>query len=559
MSRDIGREMPSMKKGLFISIFLYVLCFSATIASASGMNLQVKSDRRGEITINAQTGNESSEYIFAVITDKSGSEKSFTVSDFKTKAYSVGQTMSDSKGEFELKLRLTANYRSGEYKCVVITTSGVRGDSLFYYYSPYDVKDALGQLAEYTLEQTNGFIETYEKNEVILGTQASLYKTEGFDKDLFARIMINSRPGGGYTDVEIFNKCFYQAEHMVELNKQNNKNEIDKYILDNRSALDIDDRYITASEQARMIACERIKGIESAKVLSNTILNTLSFSEFVYAQYWNDYILLLQKYSDIIILDNASAEKLKKLSIDDVCQKMYGDRNSFNSPSDVLVSYKAAIDKLYKDKSGDTSNNTSSGGSGTSSSGGITPFVPGRVDTDITPDRFSDLDGYDWAKKAIYSLSDSGVVSGYEDGTFRPYANITREEFIKMIVCSYQMTVTGDISAFKDVEDGAWYCKYIELGVGNGIIYGISDSEFGVGMPITRQDLAVIAYRAMKLDDEENTDGTFGDMNSVSDYAKKAVVRLAEMNILAGDENGNFRPEDNATRAEAARILFLIK
>ena len=78
---------------------------------------------------------------------------------------------------------------------------------------------------------------------------------------------------------------------------------------------------------------------------------------------------------------------------------------------------------------------------------------------------------------------------------------------------------------------------------------------FGIGDNVTRQDMAVIIFRAAQLKASEKTAG-FSDFEKISDYAKEAVSALYSAKVLSGTGNGNFEPVKFATRAEAAKMIY---
>ncbi|MDY4212287.1 MAG: S-layer homology domain-containing protein, partial [Eubacteriales bacterium] len=83
---------------------------------------------------------------------------------------------------------------------------------------------------------------------------------------------------------------------------------------------------------------------------------------------------------------------------------------------------------------------------------------------------------------------------------------------------------------------------------------------FGIGMNITREDMAVMIYRAYRLNvkkiGEYEKEFAFADDENISDYAKEAVYVLKNMSVINGTDNGNFAPKSLATRAEASKMLY---
>ncbi|MDO5311700.1 MAG: S-layer homology domain-containing protein, partial [Clostridia bacterium] len=207
-----------------------------------------------------------------------------------------------------------------------------------------------------------------------------------------------------------------------------------------------------------------------------------------------------------------------------------------------------------------------SGGSGGSSSGGSgTPFTavsdPSHM---VQPPKeaeeklFEDIDGFEWAETAITALYEKGIISGREPKRFCPENGITREEFVKLLVLLFKVKETDERdNTFSDCVEGEWYYPYIRTAYTVGIVNGISDTEFGVGQNITRQDAAVMIKNCMeKYEVQRNAAAEFSDMSEVSDYAKDAVRSMREYGIITGYEDNSFRPENYITRAEAAKLIF---
>lgn len=186
-------------------------------------------------------------------------------------------------------------------------------------------------------------------------------------------------------------------------------------------------------------------------------------------------------------------------------------------------------------------------------------YVPKGYDEETLV--FNDMEGYDWAIESVQGLFAKGIVSGRESGKFVPNDTVLREEFVKMIVKSFELSVVGDKPPFKDVDENDWYNQFVVCAYNSGIVSGYSDTEFGIGDAVSREDIAVMILRAIDVCDYtlKNTaagDITFNDEGDISDYAKDAVKKLAQAGIINGDENGNFNPKQSATRAETAKILW---
>ncbi len=170
------------------------------------------------------------------------------------------------------------------------------------------------------------------------------------------------------------------------------------------------------------------------------------------------------------------------------------------------------------------------------------------------------VDAKGWGKDYIEALFRRGIISGKSAGVFAPEAQITREEFVKLAVELFDLTDTSLTCEFSDVAANAWYTPYIASAKHHGIVNGISEERFGVGAPITRQDMCKILYGMlvkMELTGKTGEDAlTFHDAASIAPYATEAVSALVELGIINGDDKGNFNPTANATRQEAAKLIY---
>lgn len=230
----------------------------------------------------------------------------------------------------------------------------------------------------------------------------------------------------------------------------------------------------------------------------------------------------------------------------------------------------ALLEKAYKKATGEGS---SGGGGGGSSAGGVGNSVPskttyasavqgaGGTDTkaEVT-NVFADLSIEHWAAEAVAYLKSKGVVSGNENGLFEPERSITREEFAKMLVNICGIETDGADTDFADADKNGWYRDYIGAAANAGIVNGIGEGKFGVGQNIIRQDMAVMAaraieYKKIELAKEKEYQG-FADEYDISGYAKENIEELFEAGVLNGKGGNMFDPFGNATRAEAAKIIY---
>ena len=108
--------------------------------------------------------------------------------------------------------------------------------------------------------------------------------------------------------------------------------------------------------------------------------------------------------------------------------------------------------------------------------------------SDVTPDK--------WFNNAISTLSNGGILSGYEDGTFQPNKKITRAEFATMAVRFFSASYDGE-DLFPDI-DKHWAQEYINTAASQGIINGYEDGTFRPDQPITRAEAMTIVNRVLE-------------------------------------------------------------
>lgn len=197
-----------------------------------------------------------------------------------------------------------------------------------------------------------------------------------------------------------------------------------------------------------------------------------------------------------------------------------------------------------------------SGASG--SSGGLGYVeVPQNPNDVSVKDVFKDLDGYDWATEAIDMLYSNGVINGKSEGRFVPGDNVTRAEFVKMIIGLYGISTDGAECNFKDVNKD-WSYPFIAAAFQSGVVVGVNDDEFKPNANITREEAAVIVYKV--LIHIGNKDfamaSSFSDDGSISPWAAEAIYALKGIGVINGKGENMFFPKDNMTRAEAAKIIF---
>ena len=173
---------------------------------------------------------------------------------------------------------------------------------------------------------------------------------------------------------------------------------------------------------------------------------------------------------------------------------------------------------------------------------------------------FNDMGGFEWAHEAVQSLYEKGIVKGVGSSLFAPEREVTRAEFVTMLMRGFGLVGTEASCNYGDVKDGDWYYHAIASASAMGIVNGYPDGTFGVDEHITRQDMTVMCVRlaecvALELKAVKEYD-SFSDQGAIADYAKASVETLNKAGIVNGTGEGAFSPKGVANRAQAAKIIY---
>lgn len=164
---------------------------------------------------------------------------------------------------------------------------------------------------------------------------------------------------------------------------------------------------------------------------------------------------------------------------------------------------------------------------------------------------FSDIPSDAWYGSFVSTLVLKGVIGGYEDGTFRPGNSITRAEFAKMVCFAKDWTLENPSKAsFADIRRSHWAFEYVETAKAHGTLTGYPDGLFNPGRTITRAEIAAIIARTLSLA-PRSSDLT----DSAQHWAAGFVGACVKTGIITGYPDKTFRPDNTATRAEAAKMI----
>ena len=188
----------------------------------------------------------------------------------------------------------------------------------------------------------------------------------------------------------------------------------------------------------------------------------------------------------------------------------------------------------------------------------------GQVTVTVTfeqaPLPFPDVTEGDWFYDAVRYAYETGLMDGVGDSLFAPNSQTTRAQLVTILYRLAGEPEPGGDSGFADVETGTWYTDAVAWAAENGIVNGVSDTEFAPGDDITREQLAAILYRyaaCQGYDVSQRADlSGFGDASSISDYAQEALSWAHAQGLVLGFEDGSLRPQGTASRAQIAAVLM---
>lgn len=171
--------------------------------------------------------------------------------------------------------------------------------------------------------------------------------------------------------------------------------------------------------------------------------------------------------------------------------------------------------------------------------------------TTMIANTFTDIQNSDWFAEAVKKMSESGIIKGYPDGTFKPDNPVTNGEFIKLIT----VATTG-----KDVgnsQTGHWAENYYNKGIELGLFTeaDILKNQLGEGIP--RQVMALLIannFKGIKVDNYDLIQDSIMDLEE-SRYYQHEIIKAYGLGILTGYPDGTYKPDGTLTRAESTTVI----
>lgn len=470
---------------------------------------------------------------------------------------------------------------SGEYRILVRADGGEICEKRFSFVSKPERENVLSTVNAMNAQTAPGeLLQMFEIGSgsrnafVCMGTPVSLLEglsTQAKEKSLKKLLEMKD---GDFTE-ETFNVAYIKSVGIEAINGGTaDKTEEIVYLLNpqygGKGFSEI------ADEKLKKWVCEIVgenKPYENAAAFESTYKMANILYEFNNARYSTLERLFASNASEIGISGTAlyqsycSMETNRKTAVNE-----YIVRALAASPARTYAAVSQALKAGIENGSslpsgGNTGGNIGGGGGNGGGGGGFAGSgetknvgsvgAPSNAQTVFQSAKYSDIENVSWAIRAIEALTDAGIVSGTGGGKFEPERIVTREEFVKMVVLAVGLKDENQNLNFSDVKKGSWAESFIKIAVKAGIITGESEGVFGVGKPLSRQDMAVIACRAGRGNQAAKREKMeFSDSGEISDYAKSSVETLYMAELINGFENNTFRPFELCTRAMAAQVIY---
>ena len=182
------------------------------------------------------------------------------------------------------------------------------------------------------------------------------------------------------------------------------------------------------------------------------------------------------------------------------------------------------------------------------------------VDPEPSSMPFTDVSENAWYYNAVRYVYENGMMQGISDTEFAPTSSMNRAMIVTVLHRLENTPVTTNTNQFTDVESNQWYTEAVQWAFENDIVNGYSSDKFAPMDNVTREQLAVILYNYTNYKGG-NTDivddlTAFKDADDISDWSKNAISWAVGSGLLSGKGNGILDPKGTATRAEVAQILM---
>jgi hypothetical protein len=184
----------------------------------------------------------------------------------------------------------------------------------------------------------------------------------------------------------------------------------------------------------------------------------------------------------------------------------------------------------------------------------VSPYI---VQVDVPPPLFTDITGH-WAAEFIQGLGSQNLISGFEDGSFRPDIGINRAQYAALIVSAFNPTPLRDPIRFSDVPADYWARPAIEQAYRGGFISGFPDGTFKPNDSVLRLQVLLSLVSGLKISPGDvSTLSAYDDRNAIPPNAQDEVAAATKARLVVNHPNvRQLNPQRAATRAEVASMVY---
>lgn len=177
------------------------------------------------------------------------------------------------------------------------------------------------------------------------------------------------------------------------------------------------------------------------------------------------------------------------------------------------------------------------------------------------PADLKDLKPGNWYYTEVAGAVELGLFQGISDSEFGVNMQMTRAQFVTALARLCGVPNPSDrVERFTDVPKGAWHSPYVSWAYNNGLVNGVSDTEFDPDRSVSRQEMCKMLGTAVEwLTGKPLSSAnakTFADEASIADWAKSWVAKCSANGLINGKDDNLFVPNGKATRAEAACVFY---
>lgn len=469
----------------------------------------------------------------------------------------------DKNGSFSFAANIGNSLEEGEYTAYISQYGyDAAKDNKFYYMKNEDYQkiiDGINQKAAAIANIDDDFRNYIKDNMKKIGFESD-YESLLSNKDSVIELLFDFAKTSGFDrDNCMKNTKIYKTACVIEAVKENasllSGDWIDEVYIQGETLKADYEKYTGSTERLNCFISKLDMSQADLSNFENKIIDALVLTVVKSPNGVENIKNLFEKYSAQLKDSNGTPANTQKAKTDDY-SKLVGDYDTVAKCID-------KFNQLVSSESGNSGGNSggsSGGGNKTGSGGSSKVVIAGTTKNDKAeiPIKFNDLNSVPWAYEAISNLFVKNIINGKTETEFVPNDNISREEFIKLTVCLFGLENNSyPQNVFNDVDESAWYSKYVNIAYSSGLCSGMGNGQFGVGQSITREDMCVMLYNGLKSRysiKKENK--IFDDNEDIAEYATEAVSGMGAAGIVNGMGDNTFKPQNNATRAEACVMIY---